>query len=167
MKTTLLALGFFVLSLFCSNAFAQVQSSMGKTFDVHQYDKASIQFLIIKVYEEAGVEKVELLRSRLVPGHLKKGIDTSLRHHSSAPPFVCSILDENKKSMQSIKIPNPLVQSLEYHDEHTEELARQEVTLEEETFLIRVAHQPDHTFLKIEKETEGQEKTFLGTLKIQ
>lgn len=166
MKATSFVLGLFVLSLFCTDIFAQVHSSMGKTFDVHQYDKSSIQFLTIKVYEEAGIEKVELIRSQVVPGHLKKGIDASLHHHSSAPNFVCSILDKDKKSMQTIEIPNPLVQSLEYHDEDTDELARQEVKLKEVTFLIRTSYDAEKAFLKIEKKTEGQKKAILGLLKL-
>ncbi len=130
---------------------AQVESSMGGVFDIHQYEKESIQFLMLQANKSGKKEHIKLVKSAVRSGRLKKEVDIDLHHHSAAPDWYCSIVDEKDKVLLKFSMSNPFSESLEYVDEETNELKRKEVILDEKFFNIRLPYEENYNKLRIEK----------------
>jgi hypothetical protein len=129
----------------------------GKVVNVGGFDQDSIQYLILKVFEKNGNEHVELVQTMITKGRLKKDIDISLHHISSGNPFICSILDNTEKVLNSFEFSNPLVEFVEYIDDNGM-LQQKEIISTEKEFLVRIPYRKANTFLKLEKFTMAQEK---------
>lgn len=148
---------------------AQVKSSTGQSFDLHQYDKASIQFLMLQAKQVNGEVQLTLVNSVVRSGRLKKDMDVSIHHHSSAAGWVCTLLDAKGKVILEKHLPHPLVESVEYVGEESNALQRKEVRLDKQDFVIRLPYNVDYASLRFEQTSEdhtNNTRTPIATIKI-
>lgn len=139
----------------------------------NQNNQDSIHFLILKVSNTDGIESVELMKSMVRSGRLKKDIDVSLHHESEAEPYILSLMSRNKGLLKSTKFPNPLVEYVEYVDDDGL-LKKKEVKFKEKEFLIRIPYNKSNSSIKFEKSPvviEGSQKRsenneLIGIIKI-
>lgn len=142
----------------------------------NQNNQDSIHFLILKVSNTDGIESVELMKSMVRSGRLKKDIDVSLHHESEAEPYILSLMSRNKELLKSTKFPNPLVEYVEYVEYVDDDglLKKKEVKFEEKEFLIRIPYNKSNSSIKFEKSPaviEGNQKRsedneLIGIIKI-
>lgn len=140
-----------LISVFCTTTVkSQVKRPNGQFVQVNEFSQDSIHFLILKVSNINGKENVELIKSMVRPGRLKKDIDITLHHETEAEPYVLSLMDNKKGVLKSAEFPNPLFEFVEYVD-NDGSLRKKEVKFEEKEFLIRIPYDKKNSLIKLEK----------------
>ncbi len=115
----------------------------------------AIQFLYLRARTLDGRDTVELVKSEILAGKLKREIDISLRETAGRESYRCSVLDREGRVVVSQIMEHPLRQSVEYSDETTDELSRREVIHQEREFLIRLPYDPGNAEIRFERLSAG------------
>lgn len=152
-----------LLSFYLVNAFSQLQPTyINNVFSGKKTESEFIQFIELRCYMELEKEKIKITNSSKKRGKLKKEIDISIEHVSSAKQVTFSILDENLNVLLIREIPHPLLEAFEYSEgEQKKVLKRISAELVEKHFLIRLPYSEKNAFIKFEhsKSKNGSPET--------
>lgn len=154
---------FFFLSFFILNGVilqAQVQTKKGKVYEMTpaKIAEEKIQILHMRMINVDGIETIELLNSKVVPGHLKEEFKCSIGrphldnkdHAHSRKELVCSILDESKNKTGDHIIDYPLRSHYEYPlSESSGQMRSIAIEQDEKDFFIRIPNNNKSKYLKL------------------
>jgi len=151
-----------IFSLLTTCSFAQVISSSGKSFEVNQKNEAKIQILQFKITEADGSDKIELLKSTVAIGNLKRELQINTHQSHESEKITCSLITEDQISHEYM-MSHPLQETYEYVDEETNQLKKKTVHHTEKIFLVRVPYRKESRQLQFSKKDRLKKRVVIST----